>query len=71
MVKPPPPEELRDIAEMLRRHRVHSDMTKLEVAKKAGISLSSYERIERGKHAPCLGTLVAILKAMEMRLTLP
>jgi len=59
------------LADKLKEAREKKRFTQEEVAKRAGLNTNYYAVIERGEVNPKIETLVRILEALEIKLTLP
>lgn len=57
----------KDLGKTLKEHREKSGLTQLEVAKKAGMDVNYYARIERGIGNPSYIKLRSIMKALNMK----
>jgi transcriptional regulator with XRE-family HTH domain len=62
---------IKELASKLKETREKKKLTQAEVAKKAGLNTNYYAVIERGEVNPKTETLIKILEALEMKLTLP
>lgn len=51
--------------EKLKKARENKDLTQVEIAKRVGISPTSYQRIEYGIQRPSLDTAMLIAKALD------
>jgi transcriptional regulator with XRE-family HTH domain len=52
------------IGERVKKLRIRSAMTQVELAKAAGISPNTVWRLETGQHAPQLGTIRKVAQAL-------
>ncbi len=52
------------IIQMIKEKRIKMGMPQKEVARAAGISLSTYQRLERGKNVRC-DTLVRVMEVLK------
>lgn len=50
---------------MIKEKRIKMGMSQKEVARAAGISLSTYQRLERGKNVRC-DTLVRVMEVLKI-----
>lgn len=57
----------KDLGKTLKEHREKAGLTQLEVAKKAGMDVNYYARIERGIGNPSYIKLRSIMKALNMK----
>lgn len=57
----------KSVGKRLRNRRKELEMTQLDVAEKADISVNYYARVERGEVNPSLDIFKAILKALKSR----
>ena len=57
----------KQIAQNIRRVRLHKDLTQVDVAEKAGINSNYYAKIERGELKPSVATLEKIIKALKVK----
>jgi len=57
----------RTSGEAIREVRQKSDLSQVEVAEKADISVNHYAKVERGEVVPGLDTFEAIVKAIGVR----
>lgn len=66
--EPLPPERVRArrqaIGENIRAARTHANLSQETVALRAGLTLASYNRIERGHASPMLDNLIRIADAI-------
>ena len=53
-----------DVARLLKNARQSKHITQLEVAKKAGINVNYYAKLERAESTPSLKTLRKVVKAL-------
>lgn len=60
----------KELAKILKETRERSKLTQAEVAEKAGLNTNYYAVIERGEINTSFETLVRILDALELKLTL-
>jgi transcriptional regulator with XRE-family HTH domain len=51
----------------LKKARETLDLTQAEVAKKVGINVNYYARIERGEEVPSLDTLESLVKVLKVK----
>lgn len=58
---------LEEIAKKFKKARKEVDLTQLEVAEKANVSVNYYARIERGEVSPSLETLKDIMKILKIK----
>lgn len=54
--------------ERLQEIRIHKDISQSELAKRAGLSLSSLDKLETGEKIPCCQTLESLAKALDVPL---
>lgn len=59
-----------ELAKKLKEAREKKKLTQAEVAKRAGLNTNYYAVIERGEINPSFETLVRVLDALELKLTL-
>lgn len=57
----------KEIGRKVKAARHNTDLTQEEAAKKAGIHVSYYSRIEQGKENPSAETLESIAKALKVK----
>ena len=62
---------IKELANKLREAREKKKLTQVEVAKKADLNTNYYAVIERGEVNPKVETLIRILEALGIKLTLP
>ena len=55
----------KDFAKHLKKVRLAKHMTQADVAKKAGITVTHYARIERGESVPSIVTAAALVKSLK------
>lgn len=55
------------IGKNIKKARLKTDLTQAEIAKKVGINVNYYARIERGEHVPSLEVLEAIAKVLKIK----
>ncbi len=61
---------LRKLTQMLIDTRIVRGMTQTELAEKAGLKQSALSRLENGRIPPNITTVLAVVKALGMRITL-
>lgn len=61
---------LRELTNMLINTRIARGMTQTELAEKAGLKQSALSRLENGRIPPNITTVLAVVKALGMRITL-
>ena len=61
---------IENIGEIIRYMRMNRGMSRRELAKKAGISLSAISRFEGGTRTPRLETLISICEALGARINI-
>jgi len=57
----------KELGKTLKAHREKAGLTQVEVAKKAGMDVNYYARIERGIGNPSYIKLRSIMKALKMK----
>ena len=55
------------IGKNIKKARANTELTQAEVARKVGINVNYYARIERGEHVPSLDVLEAIAKVLKIK----
>lgn len=60
----------RELIQMLIDTRIARGMTQTELAEKAGLKQSALSRLENGRIPPNITTVLAVVKALGMRVTL-
>lgn len=60
----------RELIQMLIDTRIARGMTQTELAEKAGLKQSALSRLENGRIPPNITTVLAVVKALGMRITL-
>lgn len=58
------------VARMIRRERIKRGLSVYELSKRSGIQINHITRIEEGKFSPRIGTIIRLLSAMNLELTL-
>jgi transcriptional regulator with XRE-family HTH domain len=66
----PPPQTLRSLGIEIRGARLHRNLSQQEVATLAGVQRYQVANLELGKGNPSFGTLVAVLTALDLELSL-
>lgn len=58
------------VARMIRRERTKRGLSVYELSKRSGVQINHITRIEEGKFSPRIGTVIRLLSAMNIELTL-
>lgn len=61
----------KQLGKNLKKARLGTKMTQLEVAEKAGITVNYYAMIERGEVNPSLEKMRSIAKVLKLKITIP
>lgn len=58
------------IAQLIKRERIKRGLSVYELSKRSGVQINHITRIEEGKFSPRIGTIIRLLSAMSLELTL-
>lgn len=62
--------EIQNLVCIVKKVRVRKGLTQYKLAKESGVSREMIAKFELGKHSPTLSTLLKLLSALSLKLTI-